>query len=581
MTNEQVAEILDQIATILELEDENVFRIRSYERAAEAVRGLGEDLAEIRAGDGGLQSVPGIGEAIAAKIEEILDTGSSAYLDELLAKYPPGFLELLKVPGLGPKRAALVYHELGVESVDELEEACLAERVQELKGMGEKTEQKLLAAIQTYRQGQERALLGEILPVAEGLVAWLRDLDEVLEADYAGSVRRGRETVGDLDLLATSDDPGAVCRAFAASGQLREVELAGETKVSGRLPGGRQVDLRVVEPESWGAALVYFTGSQQHNIRLRERGQDLGLKVNEYGVFAEPEDPGQLQGECVAGETEQSVYEALELAWIPPELREDRGEIQAAEAGELPDLIALEDIRADLHVHTTASDGRQSIEQMAEAARSRGLSIMGVTDHSRTLYVAGGIGLDAIRRQRDEVDSLNERFGDQFHVLLGTEAEITVDGGVDCGEEVFELVDYVIGAIHQGLSSDADRMTARVVRALQTGLIDILAHPTGRLLLQRPPQGLHISEVIDAAVELGVALEINAAYDRLDLSDVHARLAQDRGALLAINTDAHAIEHLDFMRYGVLTARRAWVEAVTVINTWPLSRLREWLQSRR
>lgn len=581
MTNEQVAEILDQIATILQLEDENVFRIRSYERAAEAVRGLGEDLAEIRAGEGGLQSVPGIGEAIAAKIEEILDTGSSAYLDELLAKYPPGFLELLKVPGLGPKRAAQVYHELGVESVDELEEACLAERVQQLKGMGEKTEQKLLAAIQTYRQGQERALLGEILPVAEGLVAWLRDLDEVLEADYAGSVRRGRETVGDLDLLATSDDPGAVCRAFAASGQLREVELAGETKVSGRLPGGRQVDLRVVEPESWGAALVYFTGSQQHNIRLRERGQDLGLKVNEYGVFAEPEDPGQLQGERVAGETEQSVYQALALAWIPPELREDRGEIQAAEAGELPDLIALEDIRADLHVHTTASDGRQSIEQMAEAARSRGLSIMGVTDHSRTLYVAGGIGLDVIRRQRDEVDSLNERFGNQFHVLLGTEAEITVDGGVDCGEEVFELVDYVIGAIHQGLSSDADRMTARVVRALQTGLIDILAHPTGRLLLQRPPQGLHISEVIDAAVELGVALEINAAYDRLDLSDVHARLAQDRGALLAINTDAHAIEHLDFMRYGVLTARRAWVEAVTVINTWPLSRLREWLQSRR
>ncbi|MGD9495195.1 MAG: DNA polymerase/3'-5' exonuclease PolX [Armatimonadota bacterium] len=581
MTNEQVAQVFDQIALLLQLEDESVFRIRSYERAAEAIRGLGEELATVRAGEG-LESIPGVGEAIARKIEELLDTGELEYLNRLLAKYPEGFLEMLKVPGLGPKRAAMFYRELGIGSIHELEQAALAGRLRGLKGMGEKSEQKLLAAIESYWQGRERALLGEMLPQAEALVALLRELPAVRHADYAGSTRRGRETVGDLDLLATSDDPAQVCDRFAASGALAQVQLAGGTKVSGVLPGGRQVDLRVVAPDSYGAALMYFTGSQQHNIRLRERGQRMGLTLNEYGLF-EIDEAGE-PGARVAGETEDEVYAALELAFIPPELREDRGEIPAAEAGELPDLVELRDIRCDLHVHSTWSDGRASIEQMAQAVRERGHTHLGIADHSQALYVAGGLKPKDILRQREQVDALNARLADEgakFTVLLGTEADILSDASLDMTDEVFAAVDFVVGAVHQGFSADADRMTGRIVQALHTGRIDILAHPTGRLLLGRDPYAVRVAEIIEAAIAQDVALEINAAPDRLDLSDVHARLAVDRGALLSINTDAHDLRHLDFLRYGVLTARRGWVTAPSVINTWPLRRLRSWLTRRR
>ncbi len=584
MTNEQVAARLEQIADLLKVEDENVFRIRSYERAAEAIRGLGEDLHEIRASEEGLQSISGVGEGIATIIAEFLDTGESAYLTELRKKYPEGFLELLKIPGLGPKRAALLYNELGVGSVDDLEEACVREQVREVDGMGEKSERKLLEAIGRYWQGRERALLGEMLPRAEGMVAYLRGLDEVINADYAGSARRGKETVGDLDLLASSRDPGAICRQFAAAGILQTVDLAGETKVSGTLAGGRQVDLRVIEPGSWGAALVYFTGSQQHNIRLRERGQARGLKVNEYGVFAEADDEDSLEGTRVAGDTEQSVYEALDLAWIPPELREDRGEIAAAEAGELPDLVELEDIRSDLHLHSDHSDGRNSIAELAEAAREVGHTHIGITDHSASLHIAGGIGVEGIRAQREEIDAINARYADQgidFRVLLGQEANILTDGGLDADEEILALVDYMIGAIHSGMSAHVDQITRRMVRAIESGQVDMLSHPTGRILLHRDPYAVHISEVIDAAVEHDVALEINSAPDRLDLSDAHARLAIERGAKLTINTDAHAVANFGFMRFGVLTARRGWVEAKSVINTWPLADLLDWLGGRR
>ncbi len=581
MTNDEVAEVFDQIALLLEIEGESVFRIRSYQRAAEAIRGLGEELSAIRAGDG-LQSIPGIGEAIALKIEELLDTGELQYLNRLLARYPEGFLELLKVPGLGPRRAALFYHELGISSIDELEQAALSGRLRALKGMGEKSEQKLLAAIESYWQGRERALLGEILPQAEEMVAYLRELPEVLRADYAGSTRRGRETIGDVDLLAASERPAQVCAAFAESGTLARVQLAGDTKVSGMLSGGRQVDLRVVEPDSYGAALMYFTGSQQHNIRLRERGQRMDLTLNEYGLFEIGAD-GE-PGERVAGETEAEVYEALGLTFIPPELREDRGEIAAAEAGELPELIDLADIRCDLHVHSTWSDGRASIEQLAAAARERGHTHLGIADHSQALYVAGGLKPADVLRQRAEVDKLNARLADEgakFTVLLGIEADILTDARLDLDDDVFAAVDFVLGAVHQGFSANADRMTARVVEALHTGRVDILAHPTGRLLLGGERYALHLSEVIDAAVEMEVALEINAAPDRLDLSDVHSRLAVERGALLSINTDAHDLSHLDFLRFGVITARRGWVGAGSVINTWPLRRLRSWLRKRR
>jgi DNA polymerase (family 10) len=580
MTNEQIAAMFEEIAELLQLEDANVFRVRSYERAAETIRGLGEELSDIREA-GELESIPGIGKALAEKIAEALDTGDMSYRRELGEQYPPGMLEMLRIPGLGPKRAALFYRELEIGSVEDLRGAAESGVIRELKGMGERSEQKLLAAIDAYYQGQERALLGEMLPRAEEMAELLRAMPEVIEADYAGSVRRCKETIGDLDLLAASEEPGQVCAAFAESGLLERVELAGDTKVSGSLPEGRDVDLRVVEPESYGAALVYFTGSQQHNIRLRERGQDRGLKVNEYGVFEEKEG---VEGKRIAGRSEKEVYAALDLAWIPPELREDRGEMQAAEADELPELIEPSDIRCDLQMHSTYSDGTHSIEELAEAGRKLGYTHIGITDHSVSLRVAGGLSAEDLARQREEVDAINAGYKKKrrrFRVLLGTEADILADGAVDVTEDGLALVDYVLGSVHQGFSADADKMTSRIIKALQTGLVDIVGHPTGRLLLQRPAYGLHVSDLVDKAAELNVALEINAFPNRLDLSDVNARLAQERGALLSINTDAHHVGHLPYMRYGVATARRGWVVADTVINTWPLERLAKWLQARR
>lgn len=580
MTNEQIAAMFEQIAELLELEEANVFRVRSYERAAETIRGLGEELADIREA-GQLESIPGIGKALAKKIEEALDTGDMTYRRELAEQYPEGMLEMLSLPGLGPKRAALFYRELGIGSIEELRQAAESGALRELKGMGERSEQKLLEAIETYRQGSERALLGDMLPRAEQMAAMLRELPEVIEADYAGSVRRGRETVGDLDLLAASDEPARVCETFADSGLLERVELAGDTKVSGTLPGGRSVDLRVVEPDSYGAALCYFTGSTQHNIRLRERGQDLGLKINEYGVFEEKDG---VEGKRIAGRTEEDVYAAVGLPWIPPELREDRGELQASEADELPALLEFADIRCDLHVHSSYSDGHHSVEQMAEAARKLGYTHLGIADHSAMLRVAGGLTAEELAAQREEVDAINAAYKNRrrrFRVLLGTEADILADGSVDITQEGLKLVDFVVGAVHQGFSADADKMTARIIKALETGLVDIVAHPTGRLLLERPAYGLHVAELVDRAAELDVALEINAFPNRLDLSDVNARLAQEHGALLSINTDAHHADHLVCMRYGVATARRGWASAEKVINTWTLKKLAEWLQGRR
>jgi len=583
MTNAQIAQILEEIADFLEIEGENTFRVRSYRRAAETVAGLADEVADIFTEEGtqGLQNLSGIGKGIAQKLAELLETGEMTYHRELIEKYPPGMLEMLRIPGLGPRTAALIYHELEISSVDELEEAAEAHRLRDLPGLGAKSEEKILHNIQVYRQGTRRALLGDILPIAERLIAMLRSNPAVLKAEMAGSARRRKATVGDLDLLATSEEPAVVCDAFAQSEELAEVTMAGETKVSGRLPGGRQVDLRVVEPGSYGAALQYFTGSADHNVALRERAQKMDLTINEYGIFEEKE--GE-KGKKVAGETEAGIYEAVGLAWIPPELREARGEIEAAESGQLPNLITLADIRSDLHVHTTGSDGHNTLEQMAEACRQRGYEYIGITDHSPVLNVAGGLTAEEIKQQRQQIDELNKQYEDEginFRVLAGLEADILNAGQVDVPEEVFDLLDFVLGSVHQGFSPDADKMTQRIIEALESGKVDTLGHPTGRLLLQREAYGIHLDDVIEAAGELAVAVEINAYPQRLDLDDIHARFAQHNGTLLSINTDAHAVSQLDFMRYGIATARRGWIEAPSVINTWPLEELQNWLQRRR
>ncbi len=600
--NEQVARILSEIADLMEVGDENSFKVRSYRRAVEMIEGLGQDLAAVHAA-GELETLPGIGKSLAAQIAQYVVTGQIEHHRELLAKYPHSLLDMLAIPGLGPKTAGLIYRELGIDSVDALERAAQAQRLRDLKGMGAKSEERILKAIAVYRQDQGRSLLCVALPLARGLRDRLLARDDVLAAEMAGSVRRGRETIGDLDLLATSEHPATVCRDFAEG---KEVIVAGDTKVSVRvgpgdlaapdpaLHGGEtgeplfrrwtsamNVDLRVVPQESYGAALMYFTGSKQHNVEVRERARQIGLTLNEYGLY---EDTGDGPGARVAGETEEEIYRALDLPWIPPELREARGEIAAAEAGTLPNLLTEQDITCDLHLHTVGSDGMRTVEEMAEACLAAGYTHMGITDHSPALTVASGQSREQILRQVEQIRELNARLaaeGHRFTVLAGIEADILAGGNLDLPQGVFEQLDFVIGAVHQGFSTDADHMTGRIVAALASGRVDILAHPTGRLLLGRAPYGIHIETVIEAALEHNVALEVNASPERLDLNDAHCRLARQRGALLSINTDAHDTPHLQFVRYGVLTARRGWVEAAGVINTWSKEELSSWLSSRR
>jgi DNA polymerase (family 10) len=576
MSNTDVAAVLDQIADLLDIAGENTFKVRSFRRASETVNGLGENIAD-RAAAGTLRDLPGIGESLEEVITELVETGDTAHRRELLERVPAGLLQMLRISGFGPRKAGAVWQQLGLRTVDELQQAAREGRLRELPGFGAKTETKILDGIRQLQAGAERSLLGAARPLAEAFVERIAGQPGVLACEMGGSTRRWRETVGDLDLLATSHDPAAVCRWFAAEGGLAEVLAAGETKVSGRMASGLQVDLRVVPPDSYGAALQYFTGSQQHNIRLRERAQKRGLTLNEYGIF---EGQAADKGSQVAGATEEGVYAALELPWIPPELREDRGELEAAEQGRLPELLELGDLRCDLHLHTNASDGRLTLEQLVAEVQARGYSHMAVTNHSEALYIANGLDEARLAEQIQAIEHLNQQL-EGFRVLAGTEADLLGEGRVDVPPKLREQLDIVIGSVHSGFRQDPQAMTERLIAALAGGQVDILGHPTGRLLLGRSGYPVDIEALIEAAVEYEVALEVNANPHRLDLSDVHCRLAIERGALLAINTDAHGAEDLDLMRYGVMTARRGWVPADRVINTWPLERLQEWLGRRR
>ncbi|NLO73873.1 MAG: PHP domain-containing protein, partial [candidate division WS1 bacterium] len=484
--NPEIAAVFEEIADLLDIAGADRFRVLSYRRAAEVIAGQSRELAALHAEGGlkALQHIPGIGKSLAEKIEELLTTGQMAYHQELIGKYPPGLPELLRVPGLGPKKIGLFYRELRIGSLEELAEAAEQGRLRDLPGMGQRSEEKLLHNLQVLQESSGRALLEEAMPLAERLVGWLEAQPGVLAASAAGSLRRGRETIGDVDLLAACEKPGPVCKAFAAEAGFVELLAAGETKVSGRLAHNRQVDLRVVPPESWGAALQYFTGSQAHNIALRARAQRRDLTLNEYGVFEFHEEQA---GARVAGETEEEIYAALGLPWIPPELREDRGEIQAAEAGQLPRLIEEADLRGDLHVHSEASDGHNTLEELGEAAIARGYEYLGITEHSPSLIIAHGLEAERVVAQRAAIDRLNAGWaarGIEFRLLLGTEANVLGDGRLDLPEGTEELFDLVVGGVHEGFTQDADRMTERIVRALGSGKMDVFAHPTGRKLLK-------------------------------------------------------------------------------------------------
>ena len=571
MDNFTVARLFREIADLLEIKGANPFKIRAYRTAADTVADCPERVSALTPDERRL--LPGIGRDLAARLTELVETGEMAFHRELLAEFPPSILDLLKVQGVGPKTVAVLYRELNIRTLDELESAAAAGRLRTIKGMGQKKEALILKAIAEQKQSQGRRLTAEAHDVAALLVAHLSAHAPSATVIPVGSLRRGCETCGDLDLLATGAD-ASLMDVFVRHALVERVLGRGDTKSSVWLRGGFQADLRVVPAESAGAALQYFTGSKAHNIAVRDRALQRGLKLNEYGLF------DQATGLPVAGTSEQGVYDALGLAWIPPELRENRGEIAAAAAGALPALIAEADIRGDLHMHTTATDGRADAESMARAARALGREYIAITDHSRALAMANGLDEHGALAHAAGVRALNGRI-EGLTVLAGIECDILPDGRLDLSDDCLAELDFVVASVHSAFSQDEAAMTDRLLRALSCPWVDVLGHPTGRLLLRREGYRLRLEQVMDAAARLGVALEINAQTDRLDLSDVHARLARDRGATLIISTDAHAPTALGWMRWGVNVARRAWLRPEDVLNTRPVDAFRAALRRTR
>jgi len=572
MTNREIADTFEQIGDMMDILGENRFKVLAYRRASENILNLGQDIrAYWQAGT--LQEIPGIGPAIAEKIDELLSTGQLAFYDRLQDQVPSGVVSLLQIPDVGPKTAKLLWEELGLQSVAEVEAAGRAGQLQALPGMGAKSEAKILAGIEALNRRSDRIPLGTAWPVATYLLEGLREnCPEALDATVAGSLRRMRSTIGDIDLLASSEAPAAVMRAFAALPAVAEVLLSGQTKTTVRLHNGLQVDLRVLEPERWGAALQYFTGSQAHNIRIREIAQKQNLSLSEYGFKQE------AGGELLCPD-EADVYETLGLPWIEPELREDRGEIQAALEGRLPEVVAWDDILGDLHAHTDWSDGAGTLEEMALAARSKGYRYLVISDHTQSLGIANGLTPERLRAQRAEIDALNEQW-DDFGLLQGCELEIKADGSLDFSDDVLAELDFVVASVHTSLRQDRAQITQRVMNALHNVYVDVIGHPSGRILGQREASAVDLDAIIEAAAGTGTALEVNSIPNRLDLDDVHVRRALDLGVRIAINSDAHHPGGLDSLPYGLATARRGWATVPAVLNTLALDELLAWRQAR-
>lgn len=570
--NEEVAALLEQIAELLMLKNENPYRIRAYTIAAQNIRDLDADIEEI-AQQGKLDEIPGVGKAIAAKIEEYLRTGKLEYYEQLKREVPIQAVDLLEVPGIGPSRAHLLYEKLGITTIQQLLEAAQNHKLCTLPGFGEKLEQRIAREAARLMQRTKRLLLGVALPVAETVVTLLREVPAVRAIDPAGSLRRMKETIGDIDILVASDRPQEVVDAFTRLPIVKEVLAVGPTRPSILTREDLQVDLRVVHPDEYGSALLYFTGSKEHNIALRSLVQDRGWKLSEYGLFDET-------GQRVASRTEQEIYACLCMDWIPPELRENRGEIQAALEHRLPQLVELSHIRGDLHVHSDWSDGHDSLERMVQAAIARGYEYIVISDHSPSLTVAKGLAVERLREQRRLIDELNERYA-PFRILQGAEVNIHPDGSLDYPDDVLAELDVVIVSVHSAFDLPEARMTERVIRALSNPHVDLLGHPTGRLLNTRLPYEIDLDAVLDAAAEFGVAIEVNGQPDRLDLPDIWVQRAIQRGILIACTSDAHSTRQLDNMRWSVATARRGWAEARHVLNTRPLAELLQWLRQHR
>ncbi len=567
MTNVQIAAVFEQVADLLEFQGTNPFRIRAYRTAARTIKDLPESMAQIVAApDRSPADVEGIGKDLAAKVTTLVETGSLPMLDELLAEIPESVLAILRVPGLGPKRAAVLYKELGVTTLDELRAACQSHQVQQLKGFAAKTEATIQQGLEIASEADRRILWFEADQHAQAILAHLRQCPAVEQLEAAGSYRRGRDTVGDLDFLVVAADAEAVMDHLAAYGNLAQVLLRGGTKMSIRLSTGLQVDLRVVAAESFGAALQYFTGSQAHNVVLRGLAKSGGLKINEYGVFR-----GQQR---FAGDTEEGVYAALRLPHFPPELREARREFDWAEAGALPELIETADIRGDLHMHSTWTDGVSTIEEMVAAAKARGLRYVAITDHSKRVTMANGLDGPRLRRQWAEIDRLRKTLRG-ITVLKGVEVDILERGGLDLDDDVLAEADWVVASVHYGQKQSRQQITDRVIGAIENPFVSAIGHPTGRMLRRRKPYQLDLDAVLRAARDFGKMMELNAHPVRLDLDDVACAAAKNHGVPIVIATDAHRIDGLDAMRYGVLQARRGGLTKADVANT------RTWAQMKK
>jgi DNA polymerase (family 10) len=573
MDNRALADTFILIANLSEIKGEIIYKTLAYRKAAESLTALGRDVNEVWK-EGKLQEIPGVGRAISEKIDELLRTGKLEFLEKLKGEVPALLADWLQVPGLGPKKVALIWKELGITTLSELEAASRAGKLRGLPGLGEKSEAQILAGIESLARRSGRIPLGRAFPLAQGIIAALKKVPGVTAAEPAGSLRRMRPTIGDLDILVAAGDSAPVMAAFTSLPGISRVLGRGETKASVEFNDGVRAQVWVHPPERFGTALQYATGSKDHNVRLRELALDQGLSLSEHAL-TRTDGSGEIT--CA---TEEEVYAALGLPWIPPELREDRGEVQAARAGKLPALIEVQDIHADLQTHSNWSDGKLSMLAMARAARERGLRVIAFTDHSVSLGVANGLSIERHAAQQAEIGKIQKELGEDIRVLHATEVEIKADGTLDYPDDFLATLDLVVASLHSSLRQPRQKATERLVRAIRNPHVDLIGHPTGRLLPDREGVDLDMEAVLSAAAESGVALEINADPARLDLDDVTARRARELGIPLSINTDAHSATGFDVLRFGVAIARRAWLTKDDVINAWPVEKLLDWLKKR-
>jgi DNA polymerase (family 10) len=580
LTNREIADTFETVADMLQIKGENIHRVLAYRNAGNAIRELARDI-NVVAAEGGLENIPFIGETLAAKIQEMLDTGKLEFYERLATEIPPGVVNILRINGVGPKKAVLFWKELGITEIPALETAARAGKLRDLPGMGAKSEQKIIEGIESLARQTGRQPLGIALPAAQSILNYLLTLPGVTEGAIAGSIRRGRPTIGDVDLLVASDNAAPIMDAFVGMESVARVLGHGPTKSSVELHNGIQVDLRVLEKARWGTALNYFTGSQAHNIRMREIALEKGYSLNEH-AFSPVDKTGTIIEDApkILCATEEEVYATVGLPWIPPEIRENTGEIEAAMEGRLPNLITTDDIQADLHMHTTWSDGEKSIREMAEEARARGRKYIVITDHSHSLGIANGLTVERLMAQQEEIRRVDAEMGGSIRVFHGTEMEINADGRLDFPDEVLAKLDFVIASLHVSLRQPRDQITQRLLNAIRNPHVDLIGHPRGQYIPDREPADLDMDAVFAAAKEHGTALEINANPRRLDLEAQYARRAVELGILLCIDTDAHAVDQMDLLNYGILTARRGWVEAKSVINTWPVEQFLAWTHNR-